>query len=82
MIEVKAADMRRAAALIAHHATRDYGGCNAVLAEVNDTGRISELITGILDLYQMLVPILHTETGVSVLRMLIVDMATREEVEP
>ncbi len=81
MIEVTAADFRRACALVVHHRNRNTDGCNAVLAEVNDTDRIAELIFAVLDLYEKLIPILHTEIGVSVLNQLILDMAAREEAE-
>jgi hypothetical protein len=81
MIEITAADFRRACALIVHHRNRNTDGCNAVLQQVNETERIAQLIFGILDLYQQLIPILHTELGITVLNQLIIDMAAREEAE-
>lgn len=81
MIEVTAADFRRACALVVHHRNRNTDGCNVVLQEVNDTDRIAQLIFAVLDLYQQLIPVVHTEIGVCVLNQLIMDMAAREEVE-
>ena len=81
MIQITAADFRRACALVIHHRNRNIDGCNAVLREVDDTDRITELIFAVLDLYQQLIPILHTEIGITVLNQLIMDMAAREEAE-
>ena len=79
MIEVKAADIRRAAALIVHYGHQDDAGMDAILQEANEPNRIAELILATIRVYETLIPLLHTEAGLALLRRTITDMAVREE---
>lgn len=81
MTTINAGDFRRAAALITHHTSRNDDGCNAVLQEAAEAGRITELFLGLLNTYESLVPILHTTIGLGALRKIIADLAAREEDE-
>uniref|UniRef100_A1UHF9 Uncharacterized protein n=1 Tax=Mycobacterium sp. (strain KMS) TaxID=189918 RepID=A1UHF9_MYCSK len=81
MTTINAGDFRRAAALITQHTSRDDTGCNAVLQEAAEAGRVTELILGILDVYETLTPLLHSPLGIAALRNIIADLARREENE-
>lgn len=58
-----AGDCRRAIALTVQHAQGDLDGVNAILRESAEAGRATELILAILDAFQSIVPVLHTELG-------------------
>ena len=66
-LTITAADNRRAAALVAHHGRRDFDGINAILGETTEAKRATELIFAVLDLYQELVPAVHTPLGLQFL---------------
>lgn len=72
-------DARRAAALVVHHARRDVAGCNAIIAEImseDDTGAATtRLLFAVLELYQSVLPMLHTERGLGLLSAMVVDLA-------
>ncbi|WNG95295.1 hypothetical protein [Mycobacterium sp. ITM-2016-00318] len=78
---VTVTDARRAAALIAHYSVANVEGCNLILKEANDEQRVTNLIQAILDVYQTIVPLLHTELGVTAIRGCIATLAMREEEE-
>ena len=81
MIHVKAADVRRAAALICHHGVNDQTGMTVLINEGIEAERYVELLVGVLMVYDSSVPILHSPVGLSVLRQVIVDLAERAERE-
>ena len=81
MIHVKAADARRAAALIAHHGVRDEEGMNALINESIECERFVELLVAVLLIYDSTVPILHSDVGIKVIRRVIVDLAERADRE-
>ena len=73
------ADARRAAALVVHHGRQDAAGCNAIISEVtseDDSGAATtRLLFAILELYQSVLPALHTERGLALLSAMVVDLA-------
>ncbi len=73
------ADARRAAALVVHHGRQDATGCNAIISEVmseDDSGAATtRLLFAILELYQSVLPALHTQQGLGLLSALVVDLA-------
>lgn len=79
MIEVTAGDVRRAAALICHHGHHDDAGIDAILQETNESGRVAELLLGVLSVYGNIVPILHSEVGLAAIQTIIANLAAREE---
>ena len=78
-LTITAADNRRAAALVAHHARRDFDGINAILGETTEAKRATELIFAVLDLYQELVPAVHTPLGLQFLSSYLHRVAGIEE---
>lgn len=65
MIELFAADYRRAAASIVHWGKGNYEGFDQVLTEVKDAARVSPFILGMLGLLHAVVPVLMTEMGIA-----------------
>lgn len=61
------ADAQRAAALIVHFGRRDVTGCNEIIRQVmtaDDPGAATtRLLFGVLETFQQLIPVLHTERG-------------------
>lgn len=78
-LAITAADNRRAAAIVAHHGRGDMVGISAILCEVNDEHRPTELILAVLDLYQELVPAIHTPLGIQFLSSYLHKVAGLEE---
>lgn len=62
-----ASDRRRAAAAIIHFGQGNFDGVNAVLQESAEADRVSPFIIGLLDLYNDLMPALHTPLGMGLL---------------
>src|SRR6476620_8504932 len=58
-----AADARRAAALIIHGRRGDSDGIEALLAEADSAGRITELVLAVLDLYRHVIGELRSDNG-------------------
>ncbi len=81
MIHVKAAAARRAAALICHHGVDDQEGMTTIINESIEAERYVELLVGVLMVYDSVVPVLHSKTGLAAIRATIVDLAEREERE-
>jgi len=77
------ADARRAAALVVHHGRRDATGCNAIISEVtseDDSGAAtSRLLFAILEMYQAVLPALHTERGLALVSAMVVDIARLDD---
>jgi len=78
MIEVKAADVRRAAAFYAHYGTGNHDGLNAIWQEAIELRRPAELLLGAMLVFHELAPILFTEQGVKLMQGIVGQMATRE----
>lgn len=78
---ITAADARRAALLICHYSQGSAEGCNTVLKDANDEGRVTNLIQAILDVYATIVPVLHSELGVTAIQGCIAKLAMRETQE-
>lgn len=78
-----ATDVRRAAALIAHHARSDAAGMEAVFAEVRDDpepgSSTTRLMFAVLGLYQHMMPALTTPMGMSWLADQLTVLAQVEE---
>ena len=72
-------DARRAAALVVHHGRQDVDGCNEVIRQVmteDDSGAATtRLLFAVLELYQSMLPALHTERGLALLSATVVDLA-------
>lgn len=66
-LTITAADHRRAAALIVHHGRGDNDGLNAIIGETATERRPTELLIAVVDLYQQIVPAVHTELGIQFL---------------
>jgi len=81
MIEVKAADVRRAAALYAHYGAGNDEGLNAIWEDAVSLGRVAELLIGTLFVFNNLVPLIFTENGVKLMQGIVGQMATRELAE-
>ena len=77
-------DVRRAAALVAHHVGQRLGhgdrtdGLNAVINEANALDRTSELLEAVLDLVVEVAPVLGTAEALAVLRQVATGAAQRE----
>lgn len=77
-------DVRRAAALVAHHVGQRLGhgdatdGLNAVIDEANELDRTSELLEAVLDLVVEVAPVLTTLATLAVLRQVATGAAQRE----
>ncbi|WP_369321546.1 hypothetical protein [Mycobacterium adipatum] len=56
----KAADARRAMALISHHTRGHQPGINAIIREAVDADRATELLLAVLDAYPPIVNVLRT----------------------
>lgn len=56
----KAADARRAMALISHHTQAHQAGINAIIKEAVDADRATELLLAVLDSYPPIVTVLRT----------------------
>lgn len=74
-----AADSRRAAALVSHYSIREVDGCNVVMREAMDTGRVAEMITALCDLFQRIVPALVTGYGMALMSEHVLIMADDDE---
>jgi hypothetical protein len=72
-------DRRRAARLIAHHANDNVTEMNLVLQAAATVDRVTQMILGLLDLYEILLPQLHTPLGLRCLEKSVVDLAAAEE---
>jgi hypothetical protein len=62
-----AADGRRAAALIIHRRRADSDGVVALLDEANDSGRMTELVLAVLDLYRNAIAELRSDNGIELI---------------
>jgi hypothetical protein len=72
------ADVRRAAALLDCHGRTDITGLNNVLLDAADTGRPTQLVVALLDLYEHLLPELSSNTGTRWLNRCISNFANEE----
>jgi hypothetical protein len=70
-----AGDLRRAAAFIKHHHTRNLDGMNAILIEAIEAKRTTEFIAAILDTFDAIVPQLVTPAGQRGMAELVLAMA-------
>lgn len=67
-IEQMPADLRRAAALLTHHAGNDRAGVNAVLDEAEELGRLRQLAYAVPSMLAALAPTWHTSSTADVMR--------------
>ena len=79
-----AKNTRRAAALWCHHVNRDVTGMNAVLTEAmedpdQDHAGPTQLILGLLTVFEALLPLVHSQAGVSMIRGLVADLSGIED---
>ena len=78
-------DAQRAAALIVHFSRRDVEGCNEIIRQVttcdDPSAATTRLLFAVTEVYQELVPVLHTERGLQLLTAVIVDLANVDEKE-
>ena len=68
-------DHRRAAALILHNSRKDFAGMNAIIDEANEDDRQTQMLLGVLDLYDHLLPELRTRLGQLLMNDAVVDLA-------
>ncbi|KUI43919.1 hypothetical protein AU197_21175 [Mycobacterium sp. IS-1590] len=78
---ITVADARRAALLICHYSQGSAEGCNAVLKDAADANRVTNFILAICDVYAAIVPLLHSELGVTAIQGCIAKMAMREDAQ-
>ena len=78
-------DAQRAAALIVHFGRRDVEGCNEIVRQVatddDPSAAATRLLFAVMEVYQELVPVLHTPRGLQLLTAVIVDLANVDEKE-
>ena len=72
-------DCRRAARMIVAHSSGDVDGFNAVIDEVAESHRGSELLIGMYAVFSAFVPVLYGEAGLSVLQRSGLHWAAEEE---
>ncbi len=70
--------LRRAAALLLHHANRDTQGMDAVLAEATTGIEATAMILAFARIFEWVLPELRTPTGIAMLRELLVTAAVQE----
>jgi hypothetical protein len=63
----KAADARRAAALIIHRRRADVDGVTALLEEAHRSDRVTELVLAVLDLYRTAIEELRSDNGINLI---------------
>lgn len=80
-LQVEAADLRRAAALIVHYGRNNEDGVKAIIAETSDAKRPVPLILALLTLTDQVVPALYTDLGMSLLSAHILKLAGIEETD-
>lgn len=68
-------DARNAAALILHRRNADEQGVVAILAEAAETGRQTELLLAVMDLYRMAIAELRSDAGIALMASYVGDMA-------
>lgn len=69
-------DARNAAALIVHRRNADDQGVAGILAEANETGRQTELLLAVMDLYRNAIAELKTDAGITLMASYVQDMAS------
>lgn len=72
------ADARRAAAIITHFGRGEWPGVEAILREAGEVQRGTQLLLGVLALYDEIIPELRTEVGLSILSAHVVRLAGME----
>jgi hypothetical protein len=72
-------DCKRAARMIVAHSSGDVAGFNAVLDEVAESYRGSELLIGMYATFSAFVPVLYSEAGLSVLQRSVLNWVAAEE---
>ncbi len=81
-ILIGTADHRRAATLLVHHARRDQDGINEVIRQVQDAEDPGQATTALLfsvvQIFEGLVPMLHTETGIRLISAAVIELAGME----
>lgn len=77
-ITLQPADHRRAAALVVHFGHGDSGGMAAVFRETNECQRLTELMLGVLSLYDAVVPELRTDLGMQLMSAHVLRLAGME----
>ena len=75
-------DCRRAARMIVAHSSGDVDGFNAVIDEVAESHRGSELLIGMYAVFSAFVPVLYGEAGLAVLQRSGLHWAAEEESGP
>jgi hypothetical protein len=81
VIEVTAADNRRATALVCHYGAQNLDGVNAILRETVEAARIPPLFVAVLDLHQGIIPILLTEDGLACANYMVYSLTTDEDAD-
>ncbi len=70
---------RRAATLLVHHARRDVAGVNDVIQQVREDDNPAEsttaLIFAVVQVFEGVVPMLFTDTGIRLLSTVVLDLA-------
>jgi len=70
---------RRAATLLVHHARRDVAGVNEVIRQVREDDNPAEsttaLIFAVVQVFEGVVPMLFTDTGIRLLSTVVLDLA-------
>jgi len=79
---VTADHMRRAALLLVHHARRDRDGVNEVIRQVREDPDPAEsttaLVFAVVEIFEGLVPMMFTDTGVRLLSTVVLDLAGQD----
>ncbi len=73
---------RRAATLLVHHARRDVAGVNEVIRQVREDDNPDESTTALLfavvQIFEGVVPMLFTDTGIRLLSTVVLDLAGQD----
>ncbi len=66
---------RRAASMLIHYARADHEGFNAVVSELDTGEDVRNLLLAILALFQSLLPVLMTPSGIALVELVVMDLA-------
>jgi hypothetical protein len=78
---ITAADAHRAARLMCHYSEGSAEGCIAIPKDAADANRVTNFILAIVDVFATIVPVLHSELGVTAIQGCIGKIAMREDAQ-
>lgn len=75
---IEAADARRAAAFVCHYGSGNTDGMHAILKEAAESKRGIELLLAVVQMYDEIVPVIHSEFGLQILSRQVMKLAGLE----